>query len=394
MELYTPSGTRGMKEYSSGYKRKNYPRKRSSIIILPKSDIKREPTNLKDTVEQEEEEEVSHEEEFDDPAETTPMVERYFSDDDDSKRVLEERVFGRKIPKVKIREKALRKTSKQWLEKDMQEKANNEKALMAVDMMLDPENPENHSKSMLKLSSLIKSNRRKPRQRQASISSSSSSEEDFDTPRKSYYVNNENANVRSSQRLKAKYSDHSTGTEELTVQSHQESNKEELEFSKTDTNTPSPTRRVTFTNVPMEDITEISRSLSRLSRPNSSDSGRPASQNSRPSSQLSDRPASRLINKSRRHFGYMIDGIEEPEADSPVRTPKLRHMEKAAKAVQESLSPRTKSPFSMQPVKDDEEEPNIPPTLQVRLILMKNIYFNNKKHVVCNTRIPYWVCLP
>mgnify|MGYP007048359743 FL=1 len=51
----------------------------------------------------------------------------------------------------------------------------------------------------------------------------------------------------------------------------------------------------------------------------------------------------------------MIDEIEEPKPDSPVRTPKLRHQEKAAKAAQESLFPRTKSPFSTAPLKDEEE---------------------------------------
>jgi len=359
---------RGMKELRAGYKKKSYPRRRRNIIVLPKSDIKNEKLRPTDSVEEIDEAEVSQdeeEEEFEEPVEKEPLRDRYISDDDDTKRVLEARVFGRKLPKVKIREKALKRTSKQWHERGLHDKANSDKALLAVDMMLDRD--ERGPKSSLKLSSLLKPSRRRARPRQDSSPSSSDSDEQFfDENKKSYYVNKDNQNVRTSKRLRAKYdtcpkskSISGEDSEEERVPSEEPGSKSVVAPP---TESPSPTRRVTFSSISTQEISEISRSLSRLSRPNSADYGRPDSHNSRPgssfsrpSSQLSDRPASRLLNKSRRHFGVKIDEIEEPKPDSPVRTPKLRHQEKAAKAAQESLFPRTKSPFSTAPSKDEEE---------------------------------------
>ena len=347
---------KGMKEHRPDYKKRNYP-KRAKKGSIQLSAIKKEDLTLAAANSLEDEQDISEEEFYDDvvalpnPSQAK-QSHNYVTDDDNSKRSLEERVFGGRLPKVKIGERSFMKHIKSKNERGGQLE---DTIREAVDIILDPQDKSNPGKqrnqaNSLKLSSLIKSAKRKPRPRRTSSSSSSScSDDDFFNDKETFFRSKEEANVRMSERLKAKYS-HPKPEDEIDSPKRQDSKLEvdaELASVSPKTKTEvSPTRKVTFMNVSDDDLREMARSLSRAesrsSRPGSQTEVRPGSENSR--------PGSRLINKSRKHFGFTIDSISDPERDSPVLTPRRRHQEKTAKSV------GAKSPIGVKPIPEKSSQ--------------------------------------
>ena len=270
------------------------------------------------------------------------------------------------MPKFKVRERHIINYSKSKSGKggphdEDDDSAPHETVISMVDHVLDSKggNPNEGKKiaTKLKLSSLIKS--KKPnnaRRRRASRSESSTDDEDFFTEncRLSFLRSSEHDDsVRTSDRLKKKYGPSELDKKTSSAEDEPFKNKDgdagkslnhgTVSSLKSENKaTGSPPRRVKFQNIPAEEVDEMVRSLSQCSRPGSAND-RPQSQtDSRPGSRpgsRSDRPGSRLLNKSRKHFGFTIDSIEEPDRDSPVLTPRLRHQEMS------NRSPRSKSPL-------------------------------------------------
>ena len=369
---------RGMKDNKAGMVKKNYPKKRIRVLVdKSKVKIKQELLEENDSPE---ELDIS-ENEFDEDLESKKKPDNlYLSDEDDSKRVLEERVFGGRMPKVKVRErhfvskaKIAREGQHDDDDDDDENIAPNETVISMVDHVLDTKSsdPDTGKRiaSKLKLSSLLKS--RKQRRRPSTSESSSNDEDDvFQASGRYSYLRASvhDDSVRTSDRLRKKYgmmdAEGNPAPDKVQSKVHSNGDSEKpltngkVSSLKGENKTiESPPRRVKFQNVPGEEMNEVVRSLSQCSRPGSAMDRPPSQSDSRPGSRpgsRSDRPGSRLLNKSRIHFGSKIDCIDEPDRDSPVLTPRLRHQERL------NRSPGAKSPLIPKTV---PEVPKTPPLL-------------------------------
>ena len=304
--------------------------------------------------------------------------------EDQFKKTLEERVFGGRLPTVKISEGSFMQKTKA---KNARGGPREETILEAVEILLDPHekasSQKRHSSNLLKLSNMTKKKAQRPRQRRSSSSSSnnSSDEDDFYANMDNWFKGKGNANVRTSARLRARHSQVECDTEEKLRNAVEvtsaadgvgEANAEACKLA------ASPNRKVTFSDETLRDMTRaLSREEDRPvsqddirpgsysgSRPDSQAGSRPGSQHSRPASQAGSRPGSqaasrpgsqagsrpdsqagsRPVSRNRKQFGVSLESISEPVCDSPVLTPRRRQLEKLPRA----LTP--KSPVGVRPI--------------------------------------------
>ena len=299
---------------------------------------------------------------------------------DDSERVLEERVLGIVLPKIKGDEKIFTKKRKQaYKAQDGRSKDNPLTCKMYnLNQILDSNNHKGRrSNETLKLNSLIKTKRKKPRKVE-SDSSSDTDLDDSDLFLDDLYRSKESGNTRKSARIKEKFvlfadEDANEDNPDDPPSVSDTSQFDVVEITPLQPsprrviNPPSPTRRVTFSDTEMtnseKSITAAAITTSQINsmRPGSRTSSknpvyspvtspniieralsalseRSSSQSSnRPDSQLgenSSRPGSRNTSQDRpKSRNKKIDGksvgvIEDSEVDAPVFTPRRRQEER------------------------------------------------------------------
>ena len=298
---------------------------------------------------------------------------------DDSERVLEERVLGFALPKIKGDEKIFTKKRKQaYKAQDGRTKDNPLTCKMYnLNQILDSSNHKGRrSNETLKLNSLIKTKRKKPKK----VESESSSDTDLDDSElflDDLYRTKESGNTRKSARIKDKlvlFTDEDTN-EVLTDGPSVMDNApyEVIEITPLQPSPrkvihpPSPTRRVTFSDTeltnseksitatavttsqinslrtgskaasknqnysPIRSPIIIERALSALSeRSSSQSSNRPDSQLGENSSRPGSRNTSqdRPISRNKKIYGESVGVIEDSEVDAPVFAPRRRQEEK------------------------------------------------------------------
>ena len=249
---------------------------------------------------------------------------------DDSERVLEERVFGISLPKLREDEKIFTKKRKDLFKaRDGKAKdvANYCITMQNVDQILDSRDAGNQEKQpneRLKLTSLIKSNKRRPKK---VVSDNSSSESDIDEFfLNDQYRNKESGKTRRSARFKSKlelFGEYEETVDEPEPMVEELSDGQPMEIIDENPiiptqqtygaamktinklNSPSQFRRVTFKD----------KEITRAVQPNSSKSRTPETATT--SQQISSRPASR----SSSHPDYRPSSKLNNSTFSPVNSP-------------------------------------------------------------------------